>query len=207
MYCRYCGTKLPDGARFCPECGRPAFQEVKINVVRTQQTTFGDGIKALFSKLFLFKGKSGRREFNFGLLFLFLLILGLGTIILFPEVSNITSMEEYEAVLIEMISSTDITSNYNIYAIATMVLLNVFLPGPIFRRLKDFGTNSKVAIALTILFMISEIILSPIVYCLVPLDIIEKLSIVFDLVSIFNLVLLGTCMIKKGTNQEKVEVV
>lgn len=205
MYCKNCGKELPEGAKYCPECGCPNLDEIKINVVRTKQITFTEAIKALFSKLFLFKGKTGRREFNYGFLFLMLINIVISIIVLTPEVGNITTIEEYNEFLESMYTSTDIMSGVNIYKIACMFVFLVFLPGPIYRRFSDCGFSHRTSIIVTVVYMISEILLSPFVFCLVPVGIYNSISIFLEILSIINIVILGTCILRRGIIIEPIE--
>lgn len=207
MYCKNCGKELPEGAKYCPECGFPNLEEIKINVVRTKPVTFIEAVKALFSKLYLFKGKTGRREFNYGFLFLMLINIIVSFIVLTPEVGNITTMEEYNKFLESMYTSTDILSGVNIYKIACMFIFIVFLPGPIYRRISDCGFSNRVSIIVTVAYILSEILLSPFVFCFISNEIYASLSLIFEALSIINLVILGICIFCRGRNIEPIETV
>ena len=81
MFCKNCGTQLPDGTRFCTNCGadqsqnqqqqqyqqqsyQPPFEPVKIG--------FADAIRLYFKQYATFSGRARRSEFWWAWLFLVL---------------------------------------------------------------------------------------------------------------------------------------
>ena len=83
MYCIKCGKQIPDDSQFCPYCGEnqqtEQFREECFNqqpvVEVPRKATFKEGTKALFNKFFVFNGRTSRSEFNYGLLFIMLIVV------------------------------------------------------------------------------------------------------------------------------------
>ena len=48
MFCKNCGAQIPDGARFCPECGTPAVSSGPVNQT-AQETYTGGGFSTDYS--------------------------------------------------------------------------------------------------------------------------------------------------------------
>lgn len=44
MFCQYCGNRLPENARFCPECGKPIGEESQSQYVQTLSKVFHFGL-------------------------------------------------------------------------------------------------------------------------------------------------------------------
>ena len=72
MFCKKCGKELSEDTNYCPYCGQEVEKESEDIKDTVKKVTFKDGIIALFNKIFLFSGRSGQAEFNYGLLFLML---------------------------------------------------------------------------------------------------------------------------------------
>ncbi|MBQ8766611.1 MAG: zinc ribbon domain-containing protein, partial [Clostridia bacterium] len=91
MYCKNCGKEIPDNSVYCTYCGTLVGESViKGDVKPEEKITFKDAIKALFTRLFVFEGKTGQREFNFGFLFLIIISSALSMIMTMPEANRIT---------------------------------------------------------------------------------------------------------------------
>lgn len=201
MYCRKCGNEIPEGSNYCPNCGEPINN---LNETRSSnKATFKEGIIALFNKLFLFEGRSSRSEFNYGFLFLVIISSVLSMFSVFPEISDILLQAELNPELIEQLTneyfaSKDILNSFNLYNIAVSVLMAIFLCAPVFRRLNDCGFNPKSVIILTILFVITQILCSTLLWCLLPIDLYLSLGFIFDIMSLVNSVIILICIFKKS---------
>ncbi len=203
MFCRKCGKEINDDAKFCPFCGMYLAEEENYNIPVLNKVSFKESIKALFEKLFVFKGTTGQREFNFGLLFLFMVSCALTTIVIMPEISNITDkilesnnmadmswMEDYLNSLI----SKDIFHFSNLSTIGTSLIFSIFLVAPIYRRMADTGKSKAFATAAAILFVVSQLACSGVLYCLLPDAIYESIGFVLSILSIINTAILVMCI-------------
>ena len=199
MYCNKCGNEIPDDSNFCPVCGNQLKGET-INV--NKKATFKDGTVALFNKLFLFEGRSSRSEFNFGYLFLIIISSVISMFTISSELSglllNAGSEEALYQILNEYMSSKDILSTFNLYNIAVSLVIAIFLSAPVFRRLTDCGYNKNVVIVLTVLFVVSQILCSNLLWCLLPIGTYNSLSFIFEILSYVNLFVIIVCVFRKS---------
>lgn len=221
MYCRKCGNQIPNDSKFCIYCGEEVKTDETDNVnfepnVEGEQyyqeqvverVTFKSGIKALFNKLFVFEGRSGRAEFNYGLLFLFLLSMALSTLTLASDMSSLLSsgVEDMEGVMTDILvtfESTDIFNPYNLYSLGVSIVFSVFLCAPVYRRLTDSGMKKGLTTALTIVFVLSQLLPSPLSYCLLPLETYEAIYPVISILSTAGTVILFCCMLLKTKYSE-----
>ena len=207
MFCRKCGKELPDDSKFCPYCGMSVnLESEEINYTPSyKKITFKEAVVALFNRFFVFKGTTGQREFNYGLLFMILISMGLSMIISMPEVSEMTNeilangmydeawLEDY----INSMVSKDIWHYTNLYSIASAILYSIFFVAPVYRRMIDTGKSEKFAMISAILFVVSEIACCNILYCLLPDNIYNSILGVIDILSIVNLVILLMCAFGK----------
>ena len=167
MFCRKCGKELPDDSKFCPYCGlivNLGNEEIN-NTPSYKKITFKEAVVALFNRMFVFKGTTGQREFNYGLLFMILVTMGLSMILTMPEVSKMTNeilangmydeawLEDY----INSMVSKDIWHYSNLYSIASAILYSIFFVAPVYRRMIDTGKSEKFAMISAILFVVSEL--------------------------------------------------
>ena len=199
MYCNKCGAEIPEGSNYCPKCG----QMLGNSSGYRKRTTFKDGVVALFNKLFLFDGKSSRSEFNYGYLFLIIISTILAMFTVTSDITDIYMQVDDSAVLEQMLteymSSKDILSSFNLYNIAVALIMAIFLCAPLYRRLTDCGFSKKVVRVLTIVFVISQILCSTLLWCLLPIDVYNAVSYLLEILSYANLIILLLCMFKKST--------
>ena len=201
MQCPKCGKELFDDAKYCPFCG------TKLEIIEneTKKTaTFKEGIVALFSKFFLFNGRSSRSEFNYGFLFLVILSTISSMFFVSQEFLELSGGMNYNSMynatmdyIIEASSSKDILDTYNLYNISVSVILSLFLCAPVYRRLTDCGYNKGIVILLTGLFVVSEIACSNLLWCLLPEGIYNLFTTFIMILSYVNLFVLLLCMLKK----------
>ncbi len=65
-------------------------------------------------------------------------------------------------------------------------------------KLTDIGFSSKRTNIMTIAFVVSQLLCSTLVWCLVPTNIYNAISIVLDLISIVNLAIILMCVFRRG---------
>ena len=193
MYCRKCGQEIPNDSKFCPVCGEYLGEGYK-------RVTFKDGTMALFNKLFVFEGKSSRSEFNYGLLFLMLASMVMSLLVMGSDINTLSDPNSMQSIeeMMNMFASKDILNSYNLYNIGVSLLYVIFLSAPVYRRLADIGFDSKRTKIMTIAFVASQILCSSLVWCLIPTDIYNAISIVLDIVSIINLAIILMCVFRRG---------
>lgn len=201
MYCTNCGHKNDENANFCQQCGAPLRKtenvEVKRDINRPKLVTFKDGIKALFEKIFLFKGLTSRAEFNYGLLFLMIIGVGVSSIMSMSLVSQVDiTNPNATALLTEMLLNSEF---YLIFTLLYSLAFAIFLSAPVYRRLADLDIFGKSAVILTVIFVLGQ--LSPI---LQPFEQeanwFSALSTILSLVSFASTVLMLLCILKRGKN-------
>ena len=205
MYCKKCGMKLSEGVKYCPKCGEVVYEEETVNIDYKKKTTFKDGIVALFNKIFLFEGRSGQAEFNYGLLFLMIVSTVLSSIAIYPTVAkemNIINsftinIEEIANITLEFATSRDIFNSVNLYGIAMSLIFAIFLSAPVYRRLTDIGISKKLNIVFTIIFIAGEILCGSLLYCLLPTNIYTLIVPILDVLSLGNLAVLLFCVFKR----------
>ena len=129
MFCRKCGNELRDGDQFCSRCGEPVeiinVSETGEVVLPRKKATFKEGIAALFNKTFTFKGTSSRSEFNYGLLFLYLMGILVTWIVLIPVFNDMPvtgDTLEMTNYIIEQLGNPDLTSPYSIATLAISLI-------------------------------------------------------------------------------------
>lgn len=204
MYCKNCGKEIPDNSVYCSYCGtlvrEDAFQ--KEEKVVENKITFKEATTNLFTRIFLFEGRTGQREFNFGLLFVMLLTMILSFIMTMPEANKManemiasnTFSEEIFYNYIDSLVSKDIFHYANLYNIGAALIYSVLLVAPVYRRMVDNGKTHMVAGLLAALFVVSELGYSNLLYCLLPDAIYSYFITTIDLLSIVNLVIILMCI-------------
>ncbi len=79
MYCTRCGAKIPEGGRFCMNCGAPAPggqpQSPAGEAKPVKFFSFGESVKNFFKGYVDFKGRATRAEFWWA--FLFTTVIGI----------------------------------------------------------------------------------------------------------------------------------
>ena len=191
MYCKKCGNEIPEGSKYCPFCG------ICLEGNGLNKATFKDGIMALFSKLFVFEGTSSRSEFNYGFLFLLIISSIFSMVIMTPNFSNSTDYIQMENVFNDMLSSKNILDSYNLYNVGVSIVYSVFLSAPVFRRLTDIGYEKKKVVIFTVLFVVSQLLCSSLLWCLLPTNIYNIISIFISVLSIVNSCILILCIFKR----------
>ena len=112
--------------------------------------------------------------------------------------TGINNPEMIDTLINQYFGSRDIFNIYNLYNIAISLVMAIFLSAPVFRRLTDAGYDKKVTTILTIIFVVSQIACSTLLYCLLPVDTYAVVSYFLDILSYANLAILLICMIKKS---------
>ena len=204
MYCKNCGKQNPDDANYCTNCGSKLDDEI-IRDESPKKATFKEGTMALFNKLFVFEGRSSRSEFNYGLLFLMIVTSILSSVLLTPQMFEVLAQFEGDMALFgaqteALFTSKDIFDVFNLYSIGVSIIFSIFLSAPVFRRLSDFAVSRKWAIELTVVFVISELLSSTLLWCLLPTNLYQSLSGLFDILSLANSVILLFCVFKQSQN-------
>ena len=201
MRCPKCDKEIFYDAKHCPFCGTEiecTQEEIK------KGATFKEGIVALFSKFFLFKGKSNRSEFNYGLLFLVLLSSILSIFIITPETLKLSIDMGFGGMynttidyILEASESKDIFDIFNLYDVCMCIIFALFLCAPVHRRLTDCGYKKGIVVLLTVLFVVSQIVCSNLTWCLLPDKIYNLFSMFIGILSFVNLIIILLCMTKK----------
>ena len=194
MNCRRCGQEIPDDAKFCPHCG------MNLNETINKKATFKEGIMALFNKLFIFEGKSSRSEFNYGLLFLMLISSVFSMVVMGSDINSLSSTDSTQSLydMLDMFGSKDILDSYNLYNIGVSIVYAIFLSAPVFRRLTDTGFDKKRTTIFTVLFVVSQLLCSNILWCLLSTKVYNSISFVLEILSFINLGILLTCVFRRG---------
>lgn len=204
MYCRYCGTELPDDAKFCHHCGMPTEVVIKkeMKVVKEERVSFKEAIKRLFTKLFVFSGKTTQREFIFSYLFIFIISTALTSIVMFVNMPSILEAPDYLTMMEEMmntlVATDDILNPFNLVGLGVTLITVIFLSAPLYRRLTDIGHGKKLNTLLVISYVVVEICVSVLLYCPIPAEIYNVVSPIFSVLSTANTVLLFYCMFRTG---------
>lgn len=192
MYCKKCGQKLHEDDKFCPNCGTFVSDTLKQEECIEKKASFKDGIKALFSKIFLYSGRSSRSEFNFGLLFLVIVSMPIIYMIMLSNPDIFLSTEvEIEQAILGMEKILDYTSLF------IGIVFSVFLSAPLYRRLTDIYMNKKISIIYTICFVLSYLFSSNIILSIFPDNILMFLDIILMLLNGFSIYILVSCMVMK----------
>lgn len=194
MICKKCGQEIPGGSKFCPFCG------TCVDDRKVSKATFKDGITALFSKLFVFEGKCSRSEFNYGLLFLMIISSFLSMLMVTPDLEGLGALRPENSFneMLNLFTSKNIFDSYNLYNIGVSIVYAIFLSGPVFRRLTDIGIDKKRVTIFTVLFVVSQLLCSTLLWCILPTDVYKAISIILDLLSIANLGILLVCIFRSG---------
>lgn len=215
MFCKKCGKEIPDNSVYCPYCGELVVDKEEVNNEagideEVVKITFKQSIINLFSRIFIFEGKTAQREFNLGLLFLMIVSFGLSMIMSMPEANKMANellssngfdenmFNEYIASFI----SKDIFHFTNLYNIAVALVYSVFLVAPVYRRMIDSGKSVKFASLFAILYVVSELVCCNLLYCLLPDEIYFNISGIIELFSIVNLVIILMCIFSRSQPTE-----
>ena len=205
MYCNKCGHQINEGDKFCPNCGNPV-NVIDINndgvVLVKRRATFKEGIQALFSKTFVFSGRSSRSEFNFGALFLYLVGMVITWIMIMPimnELPQTTDMMVMMEYLMEEMTSTDLLSPINLATFGTTLLYVIFLAAPVYRRAFDIFGNKSTSIAFSCVFVAGQLLGSAYVATLLGdfYNIISPFALILSFGSLFVLFM---CIFRRGRN-------
>lgn len=206
MICKSCGCEMEEEFPFCPLCGEPINVEATLKAPsKTTKTTFGSAIAALFTKMFVFKGKSIRLEFNFGLLFIYIICEEISTILIVPEMTKLMSSinfenfdpETYETMLESFFLSTNPLSVINLASIIVCLVCAIFLTAPVYRRMYDAFDSKATAIILSIVFALGQVLGSPIMY-FAGVEVYNILSPISTLLSLASTVVFGMSIFVKS---------
>ena len=203
MYCKKCGNQIPNNANFCPYCGEKIDNEevvleevIKESIPR--KATFKESVKDLFERIFLFEGKSTRSQFNYGVLFIMLLSMVLSMVTVYPSMfDSLMAAQTYEEIVLiltDMTVSKDILNPLNLFNIAMSALYAIFLVAPVFRRMTDCKVSKKWALTWAIVFAVSQIACSCLLYCLLPTQIYDSILGVLDILGVANSCIFIYCM-------------
>ena len=203
MQCNRCGHELNDGDKFCPKCGYPV-DVIEVNtegeVVTNKRVTFKDSVAALFSKTFTFDGKTTRREFNYTVIFLYLISMVITWIAIgptmseLPETASTAEMLEY---IMNQLSSTDYSSPWNVAMLATSVMYTIFLAAPIYRRAFDIFGNKSTSTAFVAVFVLGQVLSQGIVISLMG-EFYTYLELFITILSLGSLFVLFSCMLRRS---------
>lgn len=199
MFCRKCGNQIPDDSSFCPYCGENVIKTENVySMPVVKKVTFKEAIKDLFERIFVFEGRSTRSEFNYGYLFLMIISIVVSMITIYPTMlgamKDITSMEEMEKILESITLSKDILSPFNLHNIGIAIITAVFLIAPVFRRLTDCNVSKKWAYVLAIIFAVSQVLCSSLLYCLLPTATYDAIYGILELLGLANSCIFICCV-------------
>lgn len=220
MFCKHCGKEIKDGDKFCSNCGAKVVEdevnnwevideEEVVNAFNGEKRAgFKDGIKALFSKTFSFKGTSNRSEFNFGLLFIIIITSVISMIVIYPVMyrwfeelllsANTGNYEEMINGLDSVLLSKDLFSPYNFSSLGISLLYIIFLTAPVYRRMNDIYGKKKIATIAAIVFAVGQMIGSPLLYCLLNDNVYNIITLPIDIITLCSSIILILCIFKKG---------
>lgn len=156
-YCKNCGKQIDDDAIYCPYCGVKQIEDEEVtgeiidnynfeNLNNYQEEnnkpviTFGLAIKNLFVNIFRFNGRQTRKEFNFQLLFVYLinLLIILLSTALSKEYNNYLKSIDYNNLeSIEPFVLNTLLDSYFIGRVIAGLIAIIFLSAPIYRRFND----------------------------------------------------------------------
>lgn len=155
MICKHCGREIPDNSTYCIYCGYK--QDEVIRTVK-KGSSFKSGVKALFSKFMLFEGRSSRSEFNFGLLFLLILMQVVSMFILVPYMMDMMEMMmNTQGEAIEEVTYSGMIDPISLMSMIISVVMSIFLAAPIYRRFNDCGFTKKIVTILTVVFLLGQL--------------------------------------------------
>lgn len=193
MNCKNCGNEINNGDKFCTYCGHPVNNEPE-----KKGATFSDGIKAVFGKTFVFSGKSSRSEFNFGLLFIYLISIAATTILSFPLINDMPVTTDYQVILEYFLSTmTDPLSAMNVSSLVTTLLLVIFMTSAVYRRSNDVFEKNGISILFSIIFALGQLLGTYHVILLFG-DIYDYIIPFVDVLSFASLFVLLTCIFCKS---------
>ena len=204
MQCKRCGREVLDDAKYCPYCGTILNEDTSEGIKIRKKATFKEGMIALFIKIFLFEGYTSRSEFNYGLVFLMIISSILSHLTVTPQILGLldeNSTMDMNAIFEYFESASlnkEIMNTYNLYNIGVALIMCIFLCAPVFRRLIDCGLKKNSASLLTILFVISEIVCSNLLWCILPTEIYQTILIFIEVFSYINLIVLFLCIFRKS---------
>lgn len=188
MNCPKCNQQLDDNIDVCPYCGQVIEKTVK-------PVTFKETTKSLFTELFVFNGKIGRRFFIYQVLFLFLISMAISMLGI-----------SFSSASLEEIATLHFPDNffdgYNLANFVIALLYAIFLAAPVYRRTNDAFDSKNVALVFTIFFLISQLYSTNILsFVIKDSAIFNPLDNILAIVSIVGSVMLLICIFKRGHNQ------
>ena len=225
MICKKCGAVIPENSKFCPYCGTLQIEEdVQIEmappVKEIHKVSFKEAVRSLFTKLFVFSGRTDRREFNYGLLFLIIVSFALqsvASIVLIVQVwpdimefsnsvaSGADMMAAFNKYMDALIAMSVKESNLIFSALVstlTLILHVVFICAPLYRRVLDFSKSEKRAKYFTIIYVVCNLLTAELIYLIVPKGIYDIYSVVGSLLSVLCLGILLSCIFKREYEQK-----
>ena len=133
---------------------------------------------------------------------LFLMIISsfLSMLMVTPDLEGLGAVRPENSFneMLNLFTSKNILDSYNLYNIGVSIVYAIFLSGPVFRRLTDIGIDKKRVTIFTVLFVISQLLCSTLLWCILPTDVYKAISIILDLLSIANLGILLVCIFRSG---------
>ena len=153
---------------------------------------------------YTFDGKTTRREFNYSVIFLYLISMVITWIAAGPamtELPTTASTSEIMEYILNQLSSTDYSSPFNVAMLATAVVYTIFLAAPIYRRAFDIFGNKSTSTAFVVVFVLGQVLSQGIVISLMG-EFYTYLELFITFLSFGSLFVLFSCMLRRSRAQK-----